>query len=170
MPELVGWLVGSLLLQSASFQSNVGAETFMWNSMTSASECFLRSVNIPYFHAVSPPSCFLFPFYVLTADQSMITLGSLLLRSRVPASRASLSLERSHGSVGLNPHYWLSDGQKRRRWTGWTAALRVWSIFDVIRPANIFMFSCIRIYDPGAIMFFRMESDVFFARCGENSS
>lgn len=67
-------------------------------------------------------------------------LRSLLLRSCVPASRASLSLERGHGSVGLNPHYWLSDGQKRRRWTEWTAALRVWSIFNVIRPANIFMF------------------------------
>lgn len=106
----MGWLVGSLLLQSASFQ------TFMWNSMTSASECFLRSVNIPYFCAVSPPCCFLFPFCVLTADQSVITLRSLLLRSRVPASLASLFLEHGHGSVVLNPHYWLSD-----------------------RPANVFM-------------------------------
>lgn len=155
------------LLHSASFQSHVGAETFLWKSMTSASERFLRSVNIPSFHAASPPSCFLFPVCVLTADQSVITLCSLL---HAPVSRTSLSLERGHGSVGLNRHYCLSDGQKRRPWTQWTAALRVWSMFDLIRPANIFMLHLtapfvFMIWDD-AVLFFRMESDVFYHWCG----
>lgn len=74
--------------------------------MTSAGKRLLTSVNIPNFHAVSPPS-FLFPFCVLTAepvcDYAPLSL-SLAAEPRVPASRASLSLERGHGSVGLKPH------------------------------------------------------------------
>lgn len=131
-PFLVGWWVGSLLLQSASFQSNVGAETFMWNSKTPA--------VIPHIWKYSPAftlSLLTVVFFSHSAywPQTSVWLRSALarsLRSCVPASRASLSLERGHGSVGLNPHYWLSDGQKQQHWTEWTAALRVGSIFDVI--------------------------------------
>lgn len=91
MPELVGWLVGSLLLQSASFQSNVGAETFMWNSMTSASECFLRSVNIPYFSRCLPSQLFSFP--ILCADRrpvcdyARLSLASSLTRLVILGAR-----------------------------------------------------------------------------------
>lgn len=66
-PEPVGWLVGSLLVQSASLQSNVGAETFMWNSMTSVNWVFPQICN--YSPRSRCLSSLLFSFPILRTDR-----------------------------------------------------------------------------------------------------